>query len=138
MHTAFINDQPLHFIDTYRKQELTLAENHLLLSEHDKSIEEIIFQLEHDHGTNAVFYLSESPDASWKIFLSYYTLVEAAGGLVQNNREEFLLIKRLGKWDLPKGKLDYDESPEEAAIREVEEECGIDQLSILRKLPLTF
>ncbi len=36
------------------------------------------------------------------------------------------------------GKLDYDETPEQAAVREVEEECGIGQLRILKALPATF
>ena len=45
-------------------------------------------------------------------------------------RSNYLLIYRRGKWDLPKGKLDYEESPEQAGVREVEEECGIGQLKL--------
>ena len=36
-----------------------------------------------------------------------------------------MFIKRNGKWDIPKGKLDFGESPALGAVREVEEECGI-------------
>ena len=43
------------------------------------------------------------------------------------------MIFRRGKWDLPKGKIDKGESPENAALREVEEECGIGNLSITGK-----
>jgi len=138
MHTVFINDKPLHFINSYDRDELALAKDREVHTEQDFSIEEIILQMENSSGPREVFYLSENPDAAWKLFLSYCTLVEAAGGLVQNSKGDFLLMKRLGKWDLPKGKLDYDETPEQAALREVEEECGIDQLSIIRKLTLTF
>lgn len=59
-----------------------------------------------------------------KIFKSVL-LIEAAGGLVVNERNEYLAIFRNGKWDLPKGKLEVNEKVREAAVREVEEECGI-------------
>ena len=49
----------------------------------------------------------------------------AAGGLVENEDKEILLIFRRGKWDLPKGKLDEGETIEECAVREVEEETGL-------------
>jgi len=49
-----------------------------------------------------------------------------------------LFIKRLGKWDLPKGKLEKNESPEQGALREIMEECLIENLSILKKLPSTY
>jgi 8-oxo-dGTP pyrophosphatase MutT (NUDIX family) len=138
MHTVFINDQPLRFINTYDQRELESAKNHLLVSEHDKSLEELIDQLEKNNDGSVIYYLSENPDASWKQFISYCTLIEASGGLVQNKKKEFLFIFRLNKWDLPKGKIEYDETPEEAAIREVQEECGIHDLSIIQKLSKTF
>jgi 8-oxo-dGTP pyrophosphatase MutT (NUDIX family) len=52
-------------------------------------------------------------------------MIKAAGGLVNNEDNQYLFIFRNGKWDLPKGKLDPGETPKIAAIREVEEECGI-------------
>jgi 8-oxo-dGTP pyrophosphatase MutT (NUDIX family) len=53
-----------------------------------------------------------------------FRVIKAAGGLVRKN-QDFLLIHRLGNWDLPKGKLEKGEKMKEAAVREVEEECGI-------------
>lgn len=64
--------------------------------------------------------------------------IVAAGGLVQNSKGEFLFIFRKGKWDLPKGKVDKEEKIEEAAIREVEEECGIKGLEIIRPVLKTY
>jgi 8-oxo-dGTP pyrophosphatase MutT (NUDIX family) len=49
-----------------------------------------------------------------------------------------LFIFRNGKWDLPKGKLDQNELPEEAAIREVEEETGVKAEKIVKQLPSTY
>lgn len=66
-----------------------------------------------------------------------FTYIEAAGGFIQQN-QNYLFIYRLGKWDLPKGKLDKGESPAQAAIRECEEECGITQLEIINELPSTY
>lgn len=57
-------------------------------------------------------------------------IIIAAGGLVQNNKGEFLLMFRRGFWDLPKGKLDAGESVLECAIREVREETGLTHLTI--------
>ena len=64
--------------------------------------------------------------------------IKAAGGLVFNKKGELLLIKRLGKWDLPKGKLEPEETKQIGAIREVEEECGIHGVSILKKLKSSY
>jgi 8-oxo-dGTP pyrophosphatase MutT (NUDIX family) len=55
---------------------------------------------------------------------SYYKLVKAAGGVV-TKADQVLLMYRLGRWDLPKGKLDDGERSKQAAVREVEEETGV-------------
>ncbi len=60
-----------------------------------------------------------------KDFFKMFSIVEAAGGLVENDKGEWLLIHRRGSWDLPKGKIDKGETPEAAAVREVEEETGL-------------
>ena len=62
----------------------------------------------------------------------------AAGGLVLNEKNELLLIFRRGKWDLPKGKLDADESIESCAVREVREETGIQHITLLNLLGKTY
>ncbi|TDH29300.1 NUDIX domain-containing protein [Segetibacter sp. 3557_3] len=59
--------------------------------------------------------------------------IVAAGGIVRNEDKAILLMLRRGKWDLPKGKLDDGESIEECAVREVEEETGL-QLVVLGEL----
>lgn len=53
-----------------------------------------------------------------------FKVIKAAGGLVVKD-QKMLMIFRLGKWDLPKGKIEKAESPLAGAIREVEEECSI-------------
>ena len=62
-------------------------------------------------------------------FRKAFKYIYAAGGLIEKG-DTFLFIFRLKRWDLPKGKIDSGETPEIAALREVEEECAVNGLSI--------
>jgi 8-oxo-dGTP pyrophosphatase MutT (NUDIX family) len=73
-----------------------------------------------------------------KAFFHHFAIIEAAGGIVQNSAKEFLFIHRLGKWDLPKGKIEEGEDLEECAIREVEEETNTTDLTIKKKVGETY
>lgn len=75
---------------------------------------------------------------AWKVFRSLFSYIEAAGGLVVNPRGELLMIYRNRHWDLPKGKMEAGESPAQTAVREVEEECGVKGLTIVRPLISTY
>jgi len=74
----------------------------------------------------------------WEIFKNYFDYLEAAGGLVHNPDDKILFIYRLGKWDLPKGKVEPGETTEIAAVREVEEECGIKNVVIKQLITKTY
>jgi len=63
-------------------------------------------------------------DATKQYLRSKFKVVKAAGGLVRK-KDKFLMIYRLKKWDLPKGKREKDETSKQAAVREVEEECNV-------------
>ena len=65
-----------------------------------------------------------------------FKIIKAAGGLVIKDGK-ILMIYRLGKWDLPKGKMNKNEDVKEGAIREVEEECGI-KVQVIEELPNTW
>ena len=71
-------------------------------------------------------------------FKSMFTFVEAAGGVVRNNEGKVLFIRRWDMWDLPKGKMEKGETPEQTAIREVKEETGIKSLKIIEKLAESY
>ena len=77
-------------------------------------------------------------DDAWDFIYSRFNIIEAAGGIVQNNQHQLLLIFRKGQWDLPKGKLDSGESIEQCALREVEEETGVTPLEIQDFLDITY
>lgn len=65
-------------------------------------------------------------------------IIEAAGGMVYNEKGELLMMFRRGQWDLPKGKIDDGESMEQCAIREVEEETGLSKLKLVMALQTTY
>lgn len=90
------------------------------------------------NNLNEIYFFNESIEQLFRYFSSMFRIIEAAGGLVKNEKGEWLFIFRNGKWDLPKGKIEKNESIKTAAIREVEEECGITELSILKEIPSTY
>ena len=71
-------------------------------------------------------------------FKKVFNYVEASGGVVFNKEGKVLFIKRKGKWDLPKGKLETGELANIAAIREVQEEAGVSNIEITSELIDTY
>jgi len=78
------------------------------------------------------------PEKMFKYLKSKYSTIKAAGGIVINKNDELLVIKRNDFWDLPKGKIEKGERKRVAAIREVEEECGISGMTIESKVGKTY
>ena len=81
--------------------------------------------------------LCAKPKRVFKLLKKEFKYVKAAGGLVFND-DKFLVISRLSKWDLPKGHIEIGETSRQAALREVEEECGITGMKIVKLLKLTY
>lgn len=77
-------------------------------------------------------------EQDWEHFAQDYTLIHAAGGIVSNENNDILMIFRLGFWDFPKGKVEAGEDWETAALREVEEETGLQQITLDKTLPNTY
>lgn len=138
MHTVFIEDKPFRFVNVYESEEWKGNTQSIFIAEKEMSVEEAMNELEETKEHPGFIYMTANPDVDWQLFISYCTLIEASGGLVKNEKNEYLIIFRKGKYDLPKGKLEYDETPEQGGIREVQEECGIDELEIISPLEKTF
>lgn len=98
----------------------------------------LLSAIESDHyiSTRQIFCLV-SPELI-KSLPANLTRIPAAGGLVTDLQGRFLFIRRFGRWDLPKGAIEKNETTEQAAIREVEEETGLIELEIIKQLPSTF
>jgi 8-oxo-dGTP pyrophosphatase MutT (NUDIX family) len=89
-------------------------------------------------GPKYYFLLCNDAKAYLKTVMKKMTVIEAAGGMVENAKGEYLFIYRNDKWDLPKGKIEKGEGKREGAVREVEEECGITVGSIGEKICKTY
>ena len=131
MYEVFINNRPL----VIGKKAAFSASNVLTYSLNfpwRKVVNQLV------RGEVASCYVQAADvELAWQAFKQNFTVIEAAGGVVMKN-QEMLFIYRNGKWDLPKGKLEADESIPVCAVREVEEECGISQLTIVKELAATY
>ncbi|MEP7254735.1 MAG: NUDIX domain-containing protein [Ferruginibacter sp.] len=102
-----------------------------------KAIKSMLHEIKKEEFHAGVIW-HEDLDKLKKIFFKNFTVIEAAGGIVQNDKKELLFILRLGKWDLPKGKVEKGEKLEECAMREVTEETGVKELSLKKKIGETY
>lgn len=105
-----------------------------------KKLFEFIKLFQENADQNEAYIFSKDIKKLIKQFLSGFHIVKAAGGIVKNKSGQFLVIKRLGKWDLPKGKSKKNERQKHAATREVSEECGIPRkdIELLKKIYTTY
>ena len=137
MYTVFVNDKLIYFTNNVDKPN-PLGYG-LTLTFFSKEIISVIvdFVFDAPNETHVIIAVPDYENA-FVTFQQFFTIIEAAGGIVQNENKEQLFIYRLKKWDLPKGKIEKGENIEEAAIREIEEECGVDQLIINKPLADTY
>lgn len=103
-----------------------------------EEIEKIITAIEIGSIANNLIIMAD--DLNWlkKHFFDSFKIIEAGGGLVQNQNGKYLMMFRKGKWDIPKGKIDKGEEIKDGAIREVEEETGVRNLKVNYKLGKTY
>ncbi|MFV0531218.1 MAG: NUDIX hydrolase [Flavobacteriales bacterium] len=135
MYTVFINEKTL--ILTYHPFQFDKDTKIIAFKKTDFFFKSILDLLNQKKNYSICVYYNDL-DFLWNNFQNTFKTIEAAGGVVKNRLGQILFIKRLGVWDLPKGKIEKNESCEEAAIREVEEECHIFGLKILKPLPTTY
>ncbi|MGL4584738.1 MAG: NUDIX hydrolase [Flavobacterium sp.] len=132
MYKVFVNDKPLFLTDKIEKE----TDFQLFLLD-SVDIDKIIIKYFQNKIDKAFLYHPDEKEILKKI-KEKIPVQKAGGGVVFNPKGEVLFILRNGKWDLPKGGIEKHEEMEETAIREVEEETGVSQLKIVRKLPKTY
>lgn len=131
MYKVFVNEKKL----TISKYPADIEKN--LRYEGFATLEIAIDLLENTSCPQMNVY-GEEIEEIWEDFTHMFRVVEAAGGIVSNKEGKILFIHRLGKWDLPKGKIEKDESLEQAALREVEEETALQELILEEFVNNTF
>ena len=133
MYTVFFDDKKILVTNTLKK---TYKKKYRIFTLKDLSIEAFVKKIDGYKSGKFLFYI-DSPDPL-KEFEKAFTLIQAGGGVVRNPQGRILFIKRRGKWDLPKGKLEIGEDISECAQREVEEETGVKGLFVLGKRVVTY
>lgn len=101
-------------------------------------IEKLFQQTKANQQDIIYFILIKKPADYFSLIKKKFKVIKAAGGLVKNGEGDYLFIYRLNKWDLPKGKLDPGESMKRTAVREVEEECGIEVDYLGKKITTSY
>jgi 8-oxo-dGTP pyrophosphatase MutT (NUDIX family) len=132
MYKVFVNDKPLFLTNQVSKE----TDFQLFLLE-SVDIEQLIVKMFQNKIKKASLYYPDEKEML-KIFKTKIPVSKAGGGLVYNPKGEVLFIFRNGKWDLPKGGTEKGEDIEQTAIREVEEETGVNNLQITKKLQKTY
>jgi len=131
MYEVFINHHSL-VISNYQEKEM----DYLFHFDEPFSWSQLFTYMNDKNPLKFCVY-ADNYDLIWASFKSNFEIIKAAGGLVVNN-QRILMIFRNGKWDLPKGKLEIGESIDVCAKREVQEECGLNDLEIVDKLMNTY
>jgi 8-oxo-dGTP pyrophosphatase MutT (NUDIX family) len=135
MYKVFIQKNAIIFVENNEK--INYEGIIISLSEALDNKENLLTVLNNEEFHSYYIVLCHDSYIGMKTFFSNYDFIEAAGGVVKR-KNKILFINRLGKWDLPKGKMELLENPEETAIREVEEECGIVAPTIIQKINDTY
>lgn len=95
-----------------------------------KQLRQYLDLLDKNKNVRMVAFYAENPQSLWADFCACFTKLDAAGGYVTNAGGQLLVFYRRGSWDMPKGKIDPGETPEQAAVREVQEETGLKNLAL--------
>jgi 8-oxo-dGTP pyrophosphatase MutT (NUDIX family) len=132
MYKVFVNDKPL-----FLTNEISKETNFQIFLLESVDIVKLIVKIFQNKVQKAYLYHPDEKQIM-KTLKSKIPVNKAGGGLVYNKKGEILFIFRGGKWDLPKGGIEKGEEIEVTAMREVEEETGVNKLTITKKLQKTY
>jgi hypothetical protein len=152
----FVNDKPVRVIKT---EELSKLNGRFHVRFNDQTVHVKATQLQGDvlviepsvlllfkiftlmrtkklKKMNSITFVTSNKKNFVNAIKGHFKIIKAAGGLITKD-DKILLMYRLKKWDLPKGKLDKNEKSKDGAVREVEEECNI-KVKLERKICSTW
>lgn len=138
--SIYFDEKPVYLCDTLDEElkELLKHPDAVLVEEcSTAAINAMLHEIKKDNFHAGVLNF-ENFDLLKKAFFKHFTHIEACGGIVQNEQKELLFIYRRNKWDLPKGKLEKGETEAACAQREIEEETGVKDLSLKKKIGETY
>lgn len=101
------------------------------------SIHALVDMFEASESLSRIYIPTDNVEWMYRRVCAEFKEVDAAGGLVSNKRGDYLLIRRGGLWDLPKGHREEGEDIHLTALREVQEETGVDKLKLRNLICIT-
>ncbi len=130
-YCIYFDEKPFWIASQFNEEllELKSRTGTVIMYQPDTAIDSAIKSLDSDQA-EAVVVITDNTGECWNVFKSNFKFIQAGGGLVKNEADEYLFIFRRGKWDLPKGKLDEGETIKECALREVNEETGLQNVTL--------
>jgi len=136
-YKVFINGDLIFFeqIANLKSVSYSCSEYQMLRAE---DLDSIVDNIKNQNLNGQFCIVSKNATALFEKFTNHFDVLDAAGGLVVNKRNELLMIHRFGKWDFPKGHVELNEPISQAAIREVTEETGAQNLTITQKLDCSY
>jgi 8-oxo-dGTP pyrophosphatase MutT (NUDIX family) len=132
MYKVFVNDKPFFLTNEIVKE----TDFQIFLLESTDIVQLVIKMYNNKIKKCYLYYPDEK--IMFKKLKEKIPVQRAGGGLVYNTKGEVLFIFRNGKWDLPKGGKEKKEKMKATAMREVEEETGVNKLTITKKLQKTY
>ena len=136
MYKVFINDRAIVLTDNYDDYQSSYDTLFIHFASRPALYESVEVLRESD-VVNKLCVFTDNLEEVWDDFCNNYNTIRAAGGVVINDNKVLMILKN-GYWDLPKGKIEGAESTEDAAKREVTEECGLKNLTITKELDTTY
>jgi 8-oxo-dGTP pyrophosphatase MutT (NUDIX family) len=137
MYKVFFNDRKI-YLDDNLPDMTRVGKDYVCAFENVTDLKPQLKQFLVPGKSGNLYIFHDDQDALFRTFSQCFTNINAGGGLVRNREGEILVIFRRGKWDLPKGKAEEGETIEQAALREVTEECGLQEIEPGGFLTTTF
>lgn len=141
MYKIYIKETPLFLVTPEELDQFQKADDTHLVARYPgkpKLLLSYVDMLEKTQRFDQIVLYHEDLEKLAEDFMGHFTIIEAAGGVVANEAQHVLAIFRRGYWDLPKGKIEPGEATEVAAVREVEEETGLQEVELIDSLAITY
>jgi ADP-ribose pyrophosphatase YjhB (NUDIX family) len=132
LYKVFVNDVPI-ILSTKKN----IGKQYTTIPLKDVKFKKLIHKI-NEGSLQYVNLYHKNEENLERFLLKKLPVVIAGGGLVFNAKKEILFIRRNGKWDLPKGKVEKDERYQDAAVRETEEETGVQGLEVIKFITKTY
>jgi 8-oxo-dGTP pyrophosphatase MutT (NUDIX family) len=137
MYKVFFNDRRI-FLDDTLPDMTKVGKDYVCAFENITDLKPQVRQFLDPQKKGDLYIFHDDQDSLFRTFSQCFINVSAGGGVLKNSKGKLLVIFRRGKWDLPKGKAEEGETIEQTALREVEEECGLEGIELRGFIESTY